>query len=85
MILVIELLTALVLDLKFSQKVVIGGEWSYERCSVPMVDISNYDFKYLTDKIVKPKESFVNFYVNKCLEYKITISSTQSMRRIIEL
>ena len=42
-----------------------------------MVDVSNYDFKRLTEKIVKPEESFINLYVDKCLESKGTISSTR--------
>ena len=54
------LLTALGLDIKFSENVIIGGEGPYEGCSEPMVDVSNYAFKYITDKTVKPEESFVN-------------------------
>ena len=42
------LLTALGLDFKFSDNVVIGSEGPYEGLSAPMIDISNYDFTYIT-------------------------------------
>ena len=48
------LLTALGLDVKFS-KFFIGGEWPYEGGLAPMVYLSNYDFKYLTENIFKPE------------------------------
>ena len=48
------ILTALGLHLKFSENIIIGGEGSYEGCSAPMVDLSNYYFKSLTENIVKP-------------------------------
>ena len=41
MILGRDLLTALGLDLKFSENIFIGGNGPYEGCSVPMVDLSN--------------------------------------------
>ena len=44
--------TPLWLDLKFYKNIVIGGEGTYEGCLAPMVGVSNYDFKHLTDKIV---------------------------------
>ena len=50
-----------------------------------MVDVSNYDFKYITDKTVKPEESFVNLYINECLESKNAISSTYRMHRILDV
>ena len=64
MILGIDLLTALGLDLKFSENVIIGGKGPYEGCPSPMVDVSKYDFKSKTDKTVKLEESFANSYVN---------------------
>ena len=30
-----------------------------------MVEVSHYEFKYMTYKTVKPEESFINFYVDK--------------------
>ena len=53
LIIVRYLLTALGLDLKFSENIVIVSEGPCEGLLAPMVDISNYDFKYLTYKIVK--------------------------------
>ena len=79
-----DLLIPLGLDLKFSENVIIGGEGPYEGCSSPMVDISNYGFKSITDRTVKPEESFVNLYADKCLESESEISSTRRMRRILD-
>ena len=50
MILGRDLIIALVLDLKFSENIVIGSEVPYGGCSVPMVDVNNYYFKPLTEK-----------------------------------
>ena len=58
------LLTALVLDLKFSDNVIIGGKGPYEGCSALMVDLINYDFTSITDKTVKQDESYINLYVD---------------------
>ena len=33
-----------------------------------MVDVSKYDFTYLTDKLVKPESSFIKSYVNEYFE-----------------
>ena len=77
MILGIYLLTALGLDIKFSENIIIVVDVPYKGWLAPMVDVSNYDFKRLTEKIVKPEESFINLYVDKCLESKGTISSTR--------
>ena len=49
-----------------------------------MVDVSNYDFKYLTEKIVKPEESFINAYLDKCLKCESPISPMRRMRIIID-
>ena len=47
------LLTALGLDLKVSEKIILGGDGSFKGWSAPMVDVSTYDFKTLTDNKVK--------------------------------
>ena len=52
-------LTALGMNLKCSENIIIGGEGPHEGYSAPMVDLSNYDFKSLTKNIVKPEESFI--------------------------
>ena len=49
-----------------------------------MVEVRDHHFKLLTDKKVKPEESFINAYVDKCLEYEGTISSTRRIRRILD-
>ena len=84
MILGRDLLTAMGLDLKFSENIIIVGEGLYKWCLVPMVDLGNYDFKYLTNKIVRPSESFINLYIDECLGSDSAISSMQRMRRILD-
>ena len=79
-----DLLTALVLDLKFSDNVIICGGGPYKGCLSPMVDVINHDFKYITDKTVKLEELFVNSYVDKLLESNSPISSTHRIRRILD-
>ena len=55
MILGRDLITALGLDLKFYGNVILGGEVPYKECSVPMVDVINYNYNIITDKTVKPE------------------------------
>ena len=55
MILGRDLLNALGLDLKFSENVIIGGEGPEKGCLSHMVYVSNYYFKSITDKVVKPE------------------------------
>ena len=50
MILGRDLLTALVLDLKFDENFINGGEGPYKGCSTPMVDVNNYNFGILTEE-----------------------------------
>ena len=50
-----DLLTALRMDLKFSDNVISGVEGLYEVCSAPMVDISSCGFNLIMDKTVKPE------------------------------
>ena len=69
------LFTALGLNLKLYEKIVISGEIPYEECSAPIIDVSKYNFKPLTDKIVKLEESFIITYIDKCLESEGAISS----------
>ena len=79
-----EPLTAMGLDLMFSDNVIIGGEGPYEGCFASMVDVINYIFTSITDKTGKPEESFLNSYVNYCLELNIEISSTRLMGGILK-
>ena len=56
MILGKDLFTALGLDLKFPENIILGGEGPYKGCSAPMVGVSNYDFNIITAKQIKPEE-----------------------------
>ena len=84
MILGRDLLIALVLDIKFSENVMIGSEGPYEGCFVTMVDVINYEFTSITDKTVRLEGSFINLYVNECLKSNNAIISTHSMRIILD-
>ena len=53
MILGRDLLTALGMDINFSENIMIGGHRPYKGFSAPMVDLSNYEFKYLKEKMIK--------------------------------
>ena len=48
------LFTALGLDIKFSDNVIIDREGPYEGCSAPMVHLINYNVTSIIYKIVKP-------------------------------
>ena len=41
-----------------------------------MSDLINYDFKSLTETIVKPLKYFMNYYVDKCLEFESLMRRT---------
>ena len=58
--LTVYMLTALGLDLNFSENFIVGREVLYKGCSEPMVDVSNYDLTYITDKTIKPEYYFIN-------------------------
>ena len=53
MILGRDILTALGLDIKFCDKIIIGGEGPYYGYLAPMVYLSNHNFASMTDKIIK--------------------------------
>ena len=74
------LITTLVLDLKFFDNFIIGREG----CSSTMVDVSNYGFKSIIDKTVKPEEYFINSYIDEDFESNNVIKSTRRMRRILD-
>ena len=65
MILGRDLITALGLDFKFSDNIIIVNEGPYEGYSTPLVDVSNHNFTSITDKSVKREEYFINSHVNE--------------------
>ena len=84
MILGRDLLTALGLDIKFYENVILGREGPYKGCLAPMVNVNKYNFNIITSKTVKPEESFINMYVSECFESKSAIRAECRMRRILE-
>ena len=65
-----ELLTSLLLDIKFSRNVIICGEGPYEGFLSPMVDVRNYDFIALTEKYLNRKNHLltrIRGYINDLL------------------
>ena len=71
------------IDIKFSEHTITVNEGIYEGWLAPMFEINYYDFKLLTDKIIKLEELFINSYVDKYVD-SITIGPTQQMRRILD-
>ena len=65
MILSKDLLKALGLDLNFSKNVIVGGDGTYKDCYTPMADVTDYNFKPMTEKTIKPEESFIIPYADK--------------------
>ena len=49
-----------------------------------MVDVRNYDLNIITDKTVKPEESFINSYVDEFLGSESALSATNIISRIID-
>ena len=49
-----------------------------------MVDVNTYQFKPLKENKVKLEESFINAYIDKCLESEGTISSTSKILIILD-
>ena len=49
-----------------------------------MVDVSNDNFKSITNKTVKPEESFINLYVNEEYKSDNAIKSTRRMLIILD-
>ena len=54
MILGRDLLTALVLHIKFAENVMHVVEVPYKACSSPMFEVNNYNFNILTGETVEP-------------------------------
>ena len=79
-----DLLTALEIYIKCYENFIIGDKQPYEGCLALMVDISNYDFTFITDKMVKREESFINSNVEKCMESESAIRSTRRVQRILD-
>ena len=78
MILGQDLLTDLELDLNISKQVILVGDETYKWCTDPMVDMSDYDYKYLNLKDnVKQEESFMDACVEEVFEYENISSSTK--------
>ena len=50
-----------------------------------MIEVSNYDFKYISDKTVKPEEYFVNSYVDEYFEFKKAIKPIRRIGIMLDL
>ena len=49
-----------------------------------MVNVRNYNFTSILDITVKPEESFMNSYTDKCLKSDSAISSTAKMHIVLD-
>ena len=63
---------------------ILGGDGPFKGWSAPIVDVSTYDFKPLTDNKVKPEEFFINAYVDEFLVSDGTISSTRIICKTLD-
>ena len=63
MIIYIYLITSLVIDIKFSEHVTSGGVGPYKGCTEPMVDVNNYHFRSIPDKLLNQK-SLLSVFVS---------------------
>ena len=52
-----DLLNALVLDLKFPKYFTGSGKGSYKDCSAPMVELTDFDFKALMERLSNQKNT----------------------------
>ena len=67
-ILVRDLLTELILNLKFSEHVIGEYDGPLKGSSSFMVDLCTYEFKYLNTGEITPKELFMNHYAEEIHE-----------------
>ena len=65
MILSIDLLQPLVSNLKLPKIIIEGGDRSFKRCTVLMVNLGTYYFKILNHYYVTSEESFTDAYVEE--------------------
>ena len=77
MILVIDLLTALVLDIKFFRNIIIGGDGAYKRCLAPIVDMNEYYFISLTYKVWNSKDNSLIFTSTNALSQRAKLFHTK--------
>ena len=73
MILGRDILTALVLDLKFSGHIIIGGDGPYKGCLVTMVDVTDYELKPLTEKLPNRKNHLLIQTSKNALSQKVLL------------
>ena len=68
MILGRDILTELVLNIKFSEHIIEANYGPFKGSTTPMVDLGTYMFKYLNKGKITPEESFTNAYVQELYE-----------------
>ena len=69
----IDLITALVLDLKFSGHIIIGGDGPYKGCLVTMVDVTDYELKPLTEILPNRKNHLLIQTSKNALSQKVLL------------
>ena len=68
MILGQDILTELVLNLKFSEHVIEADYGIFNRSTTPLVDLGTYIYKDLNKGKITPEEFFTNSYVEEIFE-----------------
>ena len=84
MILGRDLLTELVLNLKFYDRVIESDDRSFKGYTTPMVYLGMYEFKILNTGEITPEESFTNAYVDEVYDLEHVCTSTKLLRVILD-
>ena len=79
-----NILTVLLLNLKFSEHVIKSDYVPFFfKSTAPKVDFGPYQFKYLNTGENTPEEYFLNAYVDEVYELKHVLTSTKILRTIV--
>ena len=76
MILVLNILTELRLNRKFSEQVIKAYDGPFKWSTTPMVDLGTYIFKYLYKEKITPEQSFTNPFFEELYEAEYVHTDT---------
>ena len=84
MILEQDLLTELVLNIKFSEHVIEADYGTFNGSTKPMVDLGTYIFKDLNKGKIAPEEQFTNTHVEEVYESEHVHTAKKRLRLILD-
>ena len=79
-----DILTSLVLYLKFSNRLIEGVDGPFEIYTSPMVDLVTYEFKDLDAGNITPEEYFTDAYVEELFELEHLHTSNKILCIILD-